>query len=449
MKLHVSNDIQINVEEMTDPLKKKLLEILTIENPDYLKSMKYGKGRMAIQEKIKLYKFKGRLMHVPRGLVNFVIGYLKQTKISYELLDQRLLLPKVEFRSSINLRDYQRKAVDTMLSVTQGFLVSPCGSGKTIMMIEMMTRIKQPTLFVVHQRELMDQIINTVVALTDVSREEIGIIGTGKRSIGKRMTVATIQTLNRMDIEEINDKFGAIFIDEAHHLAARSFYNIISKFRSRYRFAVSATPERADGLTQMVYACTGGIVHEIEQGSVPTIIPSLKVMRTSFSCKYNDYSEIIKALVNNKERNQLILDQIKLDAPSNFCLVLSDRVDHLKTLKTMIDEALPELRVEILTGALPKTKRIGLMEEAKNRKIDILLATQLAREGLDIPHLNRLFLTYPKKSPTSVQQEVGRVMRPTEGKNDAIVYDFVDQNGILESQFRKRCTVYKQIGMRK
>ena len=97
------------------------------------------------------------------------------------------------------------------------------------------------------------------------------------------MTVATIQTLNRMDLDEIADRFGAIFTDEAHHIAAKSFYDVISRFRGCYRFAVSATPERADRLTEMVYSCTGNVVHEIKQEHVPTIIPSLRIVKTDFS----------------------------------------------------------------------------------------------------------------------------------------------------------------------
>ncbi|MGX1402358.1 superfamily II DNA or RNA helicase [Bradyrhizobium japonicum] len=136
------------------------------------------------------------------------------------------------------------------------------------------------------------------------------------------------------------------------------------------------------------------------------------------------------------------------ESAGNYSLVLSDRVEHLNILKPMLENVLPGIRIEVLTGNLPKKKRKQLMEEARNKQIDILLATQLAREGLDIPHLNRLFLTYPKKSPSSVQQEVGRIMRPSEGKENAVVFDFIDDNGILYSQFRKRRAVYKEIGMK-
>lgn len=435
-------------DDVPEELRQVLVCALTLDNPDYKKVVRYGFRTDNIPPRIRLYRCPTDTLILPRGMTQTVIRYLKTHNIPFNIDDKRLIMPKVEFKSYIKLRDYQQTAVNKMLKQTQGFLVSPCGSGKTVMMIEMMARIKQPTLFIVHQKELMEQIINTAEELTDVTKEEIGIIGAGKKSIGKRMTVATIQTLNKMDLTELTDQFGAVFVDEAHHVAAKTFYDVITQFKGCYRFAVSATPERSDGLTQMVFSCTAGIVHEITQEDVPTIIPRLKTVKTPFSSLSEDYSYIVKSLIHNKERNQFIVDCIKKEAPNNYSLVLSDRVEHLKIVKEMIEKELPNLRVEILTGNVSKAKRKKLMEEARAQKIDILLATQLAREGLDIPHLNRLFLIYPKKSPASVQQEVGRVMRPFEGKENAVVFDFIDNNGILYGQFNKRKSVYKKIGMK-
>lgn len=450
MKIFIQDDIRISSKQIPKELYDLITSVLTIDNPDYTKAIKFGYGATNIPKTIKLYKhyYHNGLLVVPRGMARTILRFLRTHNIACEIVDNRVLLPEVNFKSHIKLRDYQEQALSEVMKSTQGFLVAPCGSGKTVMMIEAMTRLKQPTLFIVHQKELMDQIITTAVNLTDVTKEEIGIIGAGKRTIGERMTVATVQSLNKVDIKEYADKFGAVFIDEAHHLAAKSFYEVISQFKGCYRFAVSATPQRSDGLTQMVFAVTGGILHEIMQDSVPTIIPSLKVVKTSFSSKLTEHKDIVKKLITNRERNHLIVEQVKREAKGNYCLVLSDRVEHLNTLKKMLAEALPDLRVEILTGNLPKAKRKELMEEARNKNIDVLLATQLAREGLDIPHLNRLFLTYPKKSEASVQQEVGRIMRPAEGKENAVVFDFIDNNGILYSQYRKRNTVYKKIGMK-
>lgn len=448
LNIYIADDIRLDKQEIPKPLYHQLKSILTFPNPAYEQALKYGNGFTRVPKEITLYDENEGFLSVPRGVGNKIIYFLKQYSIPYKIQDQRLVLPEVPFQSRIMLRDYQKEAVDKLMRVTQGFLVSPCGSGKTVMMVELMTRIKQPTLFIVHQKELMDQIIHTATALTDVTKEEIGIIGNGKRTIGDRMTVATIQTLNRVNLDEIKRKFGAIFVDEAHHLAAKSFYEVISKFPGRYRFAVSATPYRADGLTKMVFACSGGIIHEIKQSQVPTIIPSLRVIETDFYTDSYDHIEVVRQLIEDDQRNLLIARKIAEEAPGNYSLVLSDRVEHLHRLKQLLNTIVPDLSCEILTGDIPKRERKAIMERAKNKEIDILLATQLAREGLDIPHLNRLFMTYPKKSASSVQQEVGRIMRPAEGKKDAIVFDFYDvRHGILRSQFWKRLKVYRKLGM--
>ena len=128
--------------------------------------------------------------------------------------------------------------------------------------------------------------------------------------------------------------------------------------------------------------------------------------------------------------------------------MLSDRIEHLLILDKMLKEKVPWLQVEVLTGRMNKRKRIEVMEQARNREIDVLLATQLAREGLDLPHLNRLFLCTPKRAAGATQQEIGRVMRPCEGKQDAIVFDFVDFNSpVLRAQYWRRQDVYRRLGM--
>ena len=83
----------------------------------------------------------------------------------------------------------------------------------------------------------------------------------------------------------------------------------------------------------------------------------------------------------------------------------------MNTLETMLKEVLPGLRIETLTGKTNKKQREQIRSQAQKREIDIFLATQLAREGLNLPYLNRLFLCTPKRAAGAVQQEVGRITR--------------------------------------
>lgn len=358
------------------------------------------------------------------------------------------MLPKVDFNSRIQPRDYQEKAIRKLISWRQGGVVAPCGAGKTMVMLEAMARIGQPSLWVTHTKELAEQVIDRACEVFDITKEEIGFIGDGRFTVGNRLTVALIQTLSKADLEQITHKFGAVFIDEAHHMAAKSFFHPIGQFPALYRIWVSATPEREDGLTDMVFAAGGPIVHTIEQKDVPTIIPDLRVIKTEYQSTKDEYVHIIADLINNRKRNQLIVDTIAQQVEGNYSLVLSDRVEHLKILKDLLEDSLVDKTVAILTGSMKKKERASVMERVQNKQIDILLATQLAREGLDIKHLNRLYLVTPKKAAGAIIQEVGRIMRPVEGKTDAIVYDFYDEgHGILKNQFWKRWKIYRDLGM--
>lgn len=384
---------------------------------------------------------------MPRGY-SVLLKYLRDSGTKYNLVDNRLILPRVDFGSSIELRDYQEAAVSALVQCKQGGVCSPCGSGKTIIMLEAMARIGQPALWITHSKELAEQVIERACSVFSLPNSEIGMIGSGQFKIGDRLTVGLIQTLTKADIDDFSNRFGAVFVDEGHHVAAKSFFNTIGQFPAMYRIWASATPERSDGLTKMVFAAAGRIVHTIEQSQVPTIIPQLRVIETDYSGRTDEYVKIIRDLIKDKDRNQLIVDVITQEAAGNYSLVLSDRIDHLTTLKRMLKKALPKMSVEILTGTLKKQEREDVMWRLKTRQIDILLATQLAREGLDIKHLNRLYLCCPKKSGAAVEQEIGRIMRPETGKTDAVVYDFWDvENPILKSQFWPRREVYRKIGM--
>ncbi|MBP1934887.1 DEAD/DEAH box helicase [Ammoniphilus resinae] len=448
VKFIVSNQIELQTGELPALIEKRLISDLTLENPVYIQALKYGHSIHDKPKHLKLYRYEGDTLVLPRGVGGRLVKYLQDSKVKYQLIDRRLKLQPVEFHSSINLRGYQETAVSKVVQWRQGGICAPCGAGKTMIMLEAMARIGQPTLFIVHTKELLDQIIDRACSVIDLDRDEIGIIGDGSFTIGGRMTVALIQTLSKADLSDITNKFGAIFVDEAHHLAAKSFFYPISMFPALYRIWVSATPERSDGLTKMVYAAGGPIVHTINQNEVPTMIPELRVIETDYDGMDEEYTYLMSDLINDKDRNDLIVQTISSEANGNYSLVLSDRVEHLEILKPMLQRQLPHLTIEFLTGSMKKKERSDVMERVKNKEVDILLATQLAREGLDITHLNRLYLATPKKAGGAVQQEVGRVMRPCEGKTEAIVYDFWDNKSpMLKPQFWKRREIYKKIGM--
>ncbi len=129
------------------------------------------------------------------------------------------------------------------------------------------------------------------------------------------------------------------------------------------------------------------------------------------------------------------------------CMVLSERVEHCYVLQELLADAAPDVSSAVLVGSVPKTKRQEIVERLRKKDFQVIFATNpLAEEGLDLPHLDRLFLTCPSRNKRKVIQAVGRIMRPCEGKDDAIVFDIVDSEvGILASQAKSRRRMYEEL----
>lgn len=447
----ISNNIQFPINEISVELKKAIENDLTINNPEYTQALKFGYSLHGKNRYLHLYQIDRENLILPRGYGPSLIQHFQNHQIKVQWDDQRLTLPSIEFESKIKLRDYQAPAVEALVRKRQGGVVAGCGAGKTQIMLEAMARIGQRALWVCHSYELLNQTMERALEVFNgLTMDDIGIIAGGKVSIGKKLTFALVQTLSKLDLSSIKNKFGAVFIDEAHHLAAKTFYHPIGEFPARYRLWASATPVREDGLTEMVFVSGGPILHMVNSCELPTITPDLSIVETGFRFHSEDYPKLISNLVKDDSRNDLIVKTIIQDAriEGNYCLVLSDRKEHLSKLKELIEQYAQDLKVEILVGTMTKKARADVMERMKSKSINILMATQLAREGLDITYLNRLFLVTPKRAAGAITQEVGRIMRPSPGKIDAMVIDFWDNKSpILKSQFWKRRDAYTKLGM--
>ena len=127
-------------------------------------------------------------------------------------------------------------------------------------------------------------------------------------------------------------------------------------------------------------------------------------------------------------------------------LVLSDRVEHCETLAKHLSEY--RLRSAAFVGSVSKKKRQLILEQANSRELDVICATTVADEGLDLPGLDTVMLTTPSKALNRVQQRIGRVMRPHPDKKDPLVIDLVDEPGSLRGIAKKRLRLYTRLGCR-
>ncbi|MCJ8343971.1 DEAD/DEAH box helicase [bacterium] len=390
---------------------------------------------------------------VPLGYLEDYVNKLKDFGLKISVKNQ-LITNDVELRSSIVLKPYQDLAVQSMMKRHRGLLIAPCGSGKTIMAIELIARRKQKTLILVHTIDLLNQWREQIKTCLNV---DASIIGKGKKQTEGDVIVATVQTLIRDKklLMTLENEIGTLIVDECHHTPSTTFSKVVSSLRPLYMYGCSATPKREDGLSFIMHLFLGKTLHQIQsktlQDNKLLLKPTLFTIPTKFFYPYDSedlesYSKMIESLINCQDRNELIIEKL-LQSKDEINLVLSQRVAHCHILRDMLQAKIGEQRIEVLTGSVNKKEREQIIQDAREEKISYLFATQLADEGLDIPCLLNLWMVTPSRNTPRIEQRVGRVMRIHKGKSKPKVFDFIDnKTKVLLSQYKTRFSrVYKKL----
>ena len=455
MYVHIDNYIRILESDI--PLKtiKKIEADLTLPNPRWEQVENYGRGKRRNFQPEHLFFFwrKSGVLILPRGYISTLKKVLKDTE--YSIVDRTRLQSKTDFICRHTLHPYQKRAVEVLSKRRFGVLEAPPGAGKTIIALNLIALRGQAALVIVHTKELMYQWQKRAVEFLGIREEEVGLIGDGKKVIGKDLTIAIINSLNRV-IDDIGPLIGNVIVDECHHMPAKTFTEIVSMLDCAYMLGLSATPYRRDRLTKLIYLFLGDRTHVINPRHLQAIdrIMRAKLLLRHTRCKYyfdaNEYQYMIAALISDEKRNMIIVDDVieRIDSENNgIALVISDRVAHCRDIHTRLCSQ--GIRSHLLTGSLPAKKRAEIVEGLNRGEADVLVATsQLIGEGFDLKGLSSIFLATPIRFTGRVKQYIGRILRVAEGKQDALIYDYVDENGILKNSFRSRLYAYRDLGVK-
>jgi superfamily II DNA or RNA helicase len=262
--------------------------------------------------------------------------------------------------------------------------------------------------------------------------------------VEKDFVIAMIQTMCMREFDKkAFDSIGLLVVDEAHHIGAPAFSQFMFKVCPRYTLGLTATPERKDGLTRLLYWFLGPEFFKVERVNQGTTkVTTLNYTDQAFkeSPPVTRFGQLnmagmINIVTELEARNDLIV-QTAEDALSDGrrVLVLSDRREHCFYLQNRLGS-----NAKLYVGGM---KEKDLEESAKS---PIVVATfQLAHEGLDIPALDTVILATPK---SDIKQSIGRIMRETAGKlNDPLIFDIADQWSVFFAMYRKRLKVYREGG---
>lgn len=426
-------------EQLAD-IKKEL----TVEpkvHPDFKRDDDAGKFPVYKENKNKLY--------IPRY---YGINKLGEPAIN-EIPEGSDILVRFEGM----LRPIQEPIIAQVLEVMRtlggGSIAVNPAMGKTVMAIYLICQLKKKALIVCHKEFLISQWIERIGQFAPSAK--VGIIK-GSKCIteGKDIVLASIQTLWSKDIpESIMKGFGMCVYDEAHHVSARQFHKALQKTCFKYTLALSATPERADGLEKVGFWFLGDICYRQDMKDKPKETVQVKVyeymnpdpkyskMEFNVMRKPNN-SKMITNIAECVRRSNFILNLIpQLIAEGRKIIMLTERISHVDWFMT----ELPKLGVDC--GRYVGGMKQQHLDSAQEKPV-LISSFQMVLEGFDNSTLDTLIWCTPKAGLGGLEQGIGRILRKQAHLRTKIplVIDIADMFGMFRMKSFNRRKFYRKHG---
>jgi superfamily II DNA or RNA helicase len=318
------------------------------------------------------------------------------------------------------VREHMRQGVKTIL------IQSPTGSGKTALTASMLGTAASRGMdswFLVHRRELIKQ---SVRAFANVDIRH-GVIAAGfLEDLRHLVQIGSVQTLARRYAKIRKPRL--IVWDEAHHIAAGQWGKIFAAFPEAFHIGLTATPERLDGKG------LGKYFNKLILG------PKVQwLIENGFLCKYRLFApggintagikksmgDFVKAdLAAAADKPTITGDAIKhyqKHCSGKRAVVFCVHIEHSKHVAAQFNAAgIPAQHVD---GETDVKERDEAIENFKNGRTLVLSNVELFGEGFDLPAIESAILLRPTESICLFLQQVGRSLRPCEGKETAIILD--------------------------
>jgi len=460
VRVVLADEVYVDRSGLPAPMITLLVRIAAFQNPEYYRAQQmrlptFGKPRV-----ISCAALHTNHVALPRGCLDEALELLRSHGIEAMVEDRRQSGAPIAASFLGTLRSDQVGALEAISQHDFGVLAATTAFGKTVVAAALIARRARNTLILVHRKELLTQWVERLRTFLSTSKDDIGTIAGGRRKPTGRIDVALIQSLVRKgEVSDIVGDYGHLIVDECHHLSASSFELVARRSKARYVLGLSATVTRKDGHHPIILMQCGPIRHKISAKSEaarqsfdhvvhlrPTgFQPPAEMTRGGRLSMPSVYS----ALANDEARNTLIIDDVIAALEAGRCpIVLTERRDHLEYLHQCCKGATPHL-IMLRGGMGAKERRaVDAALRASRREERLVLATgRYLGEGFDDPRLDTLFLTMPISWRGPLAQYVGRLHRDYQGKNEVIVYDYVDADiPVLVRMASKRQAGYRALG---
>ncbi len=385
--------------------------------------------------------------HLKQALIK--IGFPVEDLAGYEEGDpcSLSLRPSNLKGSAFSVRDYQESAINAFYrgggpEGGSGVVVLPCGAGKTIIGIGVMSLMERETLILVTNTVAIRQWKDELLDKTDLDPEKIGEYSGEKKEI-KPVTIATYNILtyrkNRNDpflhFQLFNSKnWGLIIYDEVHLLPAPVF-RMTSEIQSKRRLGLTATLIREDGLETDVFSLIGPkkfdmpwkILEKTSWIATATCTEIRVELPEEIRIKYSVSRDRDKFRLASENRKKFSVTERLLDKHRGAnILIIGQYISQLKDFAE-------KLKVPLITGSTPVSERENLYNRFKKGEIKTLLVSKVANFSIDLPDANvAIQISGTFGSRQEEAQRLGRILRPKKDDNSASFYTIISSNTVEE-----------------
>ena len=478
-ELHItlSNGIYVDNTNLKASMQNKIRRMAAISNPIFYKNQAIGTSNYDTPRWIYLGKdHLSGYIQIPRGLQDELLERVRQADIDYEIEDERQQGRNINVDFKGELRPEQDKALKELTRYENGILHAATAFGKTVVSSAIIAQKKVNTLIILESSALIEQWKDALEKFLNID-EELPAYETKTGRVRKRKSlIGTLQGAHdsmtgiidiamagslckKGEYHKLLKEYGLVLVDECHHSASETIANVLKELKANYVYGVTATPKRGDGLEKINYMLIGPIRYSYtakekakEQGIKHLVYP--RFTRTvpprgviTGKMHPNEAYEIIH---NNDVRDEQIIEDVKnCVSAGRTPVVLSRYKDHSEKLYERLKSYADY--VFLMTGNNSKKEHRKILEQMRQVNNDesmILVATgSLVGEGFDFPRLDTLFMATPVSFRGVVEQYAGRLNRDYAGKENVIIYDYVDNHiPMFDNMYVKRLKAYKQIG---
>ena len=386
-------------------------------------------------------------LHFPRGGLTQVMTVLRKFGHDIEVHDARRF--GVEIGNVTFLRtlyDYQENLVREAMEREQCIVRAPTGSGKTTALLAIASRVRVPTLVVVHSQALLNQWKDRAVSELGLRPSQVGIVQ-GKKINLQPLTLTIQKSMANIAAkhEEVRDYFGCVIADEVHLFAASTFFECIDPFPARYRIGASADHRRKDQKEFLVHDLFGDVAADISRrdlvASGHVLDVEICVIPTDFDAPWYgvpegkederrlDFVRLVKEMGADEDRNREIIQCVSQEvAKGEQVLVMAHEREHCMRLGQACVRA--GMNAGYLLGGPESSKEFAsTLEGLKSGRMQVGVGTYKAiGTGIDLPQVGVAVATTPISSNKQLFGQVrGRVCRTAEGKKGARLYVLWDR----------------------